>query len=204
MRKAKNFCKSCGGCCGPVPVTAKEKEIILLYMKNNNINPEKKSELDCKFLDENKRCSIYPVRPSVCKLFGGYINLRCPNYNGKYKDAVRPKEAPVARLNDLCLTIGLSSDVIVYNDINSAPEKENSPYDYRFKDLRVPKPISPDKGKKGKNCNVTACQLKDSAFYYNRSTRAYYCQECAEEINEVNGQEICVKVSEVGENHGRD
>ena len=103
MRKAKNFCKFCGGCCGPVPVTAKERDIILLYMKNNNINPVKKSELYCKFLDDNKKCSIYPARPSVCKLFGKYINLRCPNYNGKLKDAVRPKEIPVAMLNDLNL-----------------------------------------------------------------------------------------------------
>ena len=105
MRKAKNFCKSCGGCCGPVPITAKEKETILLYMKNNNLDPTKKTDLECKFLDEKKRCSIYLVRPSTCKLFGGYINLRCPHYNGKYKDAIRPKEAPVAMLNDLYLTM---------------------------------------------------------------------------------------------------
>ena len=44
MRKAKNFCKRCGGCCGPVPITAKEKEVILKYMKDNNLNPEKKSD----------------------------------------------------------------------------------------------------------------------------------------------------------------
>ena len=35
MRKAKNFCKGCGGCCGPVPITAKEKEVILKYMQDN-------------------------------------------------------------------------------------------------------------------------------------------------------------------------
>ena len=100
MRKAKNFCKGCGGCCGPVPVTAKEKDDILEYIRKNNINPVKKGELECNFL-VNSKCSIYAVRPLVCKLFGGYENLRCPNYKGKFKKAIRPKEIPVAMLNDL-------------------------------------------------------------------------------------------------------
>ena len=156
MRKAKNFCKGCGGCCGPVHITAKEKEVILKYMKDNNLNPEKKSDMDCKFLDENKKCMIYSVRPSVCKLFGPYINLRCPNYKKKYKDAIRPKEMPVARLNDLSLDArGLTNDVY-FDDGSIAKEKlyTPSPYDYRIEKCRTPKPISADKGKLGKNCNL--------------------------------------------------
>jgi len=39
-----------------------------------------------------------------------------------------------------------------------------------------------DKGKKGGRCNVTACQ-QPGAWYFNKCTRAYYCADCAIEIN---------------------
>lgn len=42
------------------------------------------------------------------------------------------------------------------------------------------------KGIKGGDCNVTQCQEPDSAFYFNKSTRKYYCAHCANEINKVN------------------
>lgn len=159
MRKAKNFCKGCGGCCGPVPITAKEKDVILKFMKDKNLNPKKKSDMECKFLDENKKCMIYSVRPSVCKLFGPYINLRCPNYNKKYKDPIRPKEMPVARLNDLEIeqVQGLTDDLCFFDEGDCVAKEKlytPSPYDYRFKKRRTPKPISADKGKLGKNCNL--------------------------------------------------
>ena len=38
------------------------------------------------------------------------------------------------------------------------------------------------KGVKGGNCNVTASQ-RPEAVYYNKSTKAYYCKSCADEIN---------------------
>jgi hypothetical protein len=42
-----------------------------------------------------------------------------------------------------------------------------------------------DKGLKNGSCNVTACQ-EPGAIYFNKSTRAYYCQDCAKEINKYN------------------
>ncbi len=41
------------------------------------------------------------------------------------------------------------------------------------------------KGLLNGNCNRTACQ-KPGATWYNKSTRAYYCEECAHEINRAN------------------
>jgi hypothetical protein len=40
-----------------------------------------------------------------------------------------------------------------------------------------------DKGIKGGSCNVTACQRPNSAVYFNKSTKRYYCAECAHHIN---------------------
>lgn len=40
----------------------------------------------------------------------------------------------------------------------------------------------PDKGRKGGSCNREACQ-RPGATWFNSSTRAWYCPECAEKIN---------------------
>lgn len=60
-------------------------------------------------------------------------------------------------------------------------------------------PNRDDKGKKGGACNVTSCQLPNSALWYNHSTQAYYCETCAKAINDSNradamrlyGHELC-------------
>jgi hypothetical protein len=45
----------------------------------------------------------------------------------------------------------------------------------------VQEKILPGKGLQGENCNRRACQ-RSGAYYFNKSTRAYYCQACAEMI----------------------
>ena len=60
------------------------------------------------------------------------------------------------------------------------------------------------KGAYKEECNRTACQKPNSAFYYNHSTREHYCRECAMAINEANygdsmrmfGHELCTYVKE--------
>lgn len=50
--------------------------------------------------------------------------------------------------------------------------------------------VSPEpnmKGVMGGNCNITACQAAE-AEYYNKATKKYYCENCAEEINWVGGR----------------
>jgi hypothetical protein len=42
--------------------------------------------------------------------------------------------------------------------------------------------LKADKGNKNGSCNVTACQ-QPGATYFNKSTRKYYCADCAEHIN---------------------
>lgn len=49
------------------------------------------------------------------------------------------------------------------------------------------------KGVKGGNCNVRMCQ-RPGADYYNKSTRKYYCADCAEEINWPGGREDTMRL----------
>lgn len=52
--------------------------------------------------------------------------------------------------------------------------------------LRQSKSESRGKGLFGQNCNVNACQVPASAFFYNTAMRAYYCLHCAEQIHKAN------------------
>ena len=77
-------CSQCGACCSNM-LWLSEKEIsrIKRYIKKHNIKEQKhiapavlveqpKLDLTCPFLNENKKtekCSIYPVRPAICRFF---------------------------------------------------------------------------------------------------------------------------------------
>lgn len=45
--------------------------------------------------------------------------------------------------------------------------------------------LKPDKGLLGGSCNRRACQ-RPGALWFNHSTRAHYCRECAHAINRAN------------------
>lgn len=71
-------CKQlCSEACGPVPLTKLELKRLgtpprrsLLSALGSELN------LECKFLD-GKLCSVYTVRPLVCRLFGAAEGLMC-------------------------------------------------------------------------------------------------------------------------------
>lgn len=75
-------CSQCGSCCSNLlPMTGKEVKKIHWYIKKHHIseskhqipcNDKKLLDLTCPFLDEsrpNEKCTIYPVRPQICKCF---------------------------------------------------------------------------------------------------------------------------------------
>ena len=70
-------CSNCGNCCVPyLPITTQEYKIIKRYIKKHNIKeirPRYEGDnvyISCPFRDyKNKRCTIYPVRPEVCRKF---------------------------------------------------------------------------------------------------------------------------------------
>lgn len=72
-------CSSCGNCCGRVlPLSKKEIDTIKNYIKKHNIKgkkhvfPYKNRPVDftCPFRDDAlKICTIYEVRPKICRKF---------------------------------------------------------------------------------------------------------------------------------------
>ncbi len=72
-------CSGCGECCSDfLPMTKTEIEVVKRYIKKHNIkefNAMPKvvtngMNMTCPFRDEKQKiCTIYPVRPSICKAF---------------------------------------------------------------------------------------------------------------------------------------
>jgi len=73
---------NCGKCCGPImPSLAEVRNVKdwcerhhLEYMDFLNITENG----DCPYLNSEKKCLIYPVRPFLCRILGVSIELPCP------------------------------------------------------------------------------------------------------------------------------
>lgn len=59
----------CGDCCGVVPATEDEFRSIRRFIEQKEIVPAASLDGTCP-LYQNGGCSIYPVRPLICRLFG--------------------------------------------------------------------------------------------------------------------------------------
>lgn len=76
-------CNHCHKCCGPI-IWFKIEEILMEnYMKKNKIENVKftteefrEHDMKCPFLKDD-RCSIYKVRPIICRLQGNVPDLPC-------------------------------------------------------------------------------------------------------------------------------
>ena len=92
-------CGSCVACCGPVPVSINELNVIKDYVRKmktkevKRLSKQKRSPMQCMFVDtKNKRCSIYEARPELCKKFGYVKGLPCPHFpdEATEKDNYKP------------------------------------------------------------------------------------------------------------------
>ncbi len=97
----------CGACCGPVPVTKSEAYEILGYMRRHGVTPKADhGPLQCALFD-GQRCTVHPVRPLLCRVFGHTPRLECSRgHNVNVGDefiaqAVRDNGRAVGMLNDL-------------------------------------------------------------------------------------------------------
>jgi hypothetical protein len=83
-------CKHCHACSGPI-IWFKPEDILMRdYMKKHGIDyvvwsteEFMKQGMRCPY-QKNDRCSIYPVRPIVCRLQGNIPELPCPNNTQGY------------------------------------------------------------------------------------------------------------------------
>jgi Fe-S-cluster containining protein len=79
-------CRSCTAkCCGPVAITRARFGMIREHLRNmphaerERLAKQKRGDLDCGFIDKaDHRCTIYPVRPWVCEVFGRTEGMVCP------------------------------------------------------------------------------------------------------------------------------
>lgn len=72
-------------CCGPVPVSKDRERRIRAYIsempenQRRRLSRQKRKTLDCGFIDlETGVCSIYAIRPHVCRMFGSTAGMQCP------------------------------------------------------------------------------------------------------------------------------
>jgi uncharacterized protein len=82
-----NQCKH--ECCGPVPISKdREKRILALIGEmtadqRKRLSRQKRETLDCGFIDlETSTCSIYSLRPHLCRFFGSTKGMQCPKVTG--------------------------------------------------------------------------------------------------------------------------
>ena len=80
----------CSACCGPVLMSRLEWKRIcdrLGYEPKGNFDAE---HLDCPMLKDG-RCSVYDIRPAICRLFGAvdYKMLECPK--GRRPERLMPE-----------------------------------------------------------------------------------------------------------------
>ncbi len=83
-------CINCNECCGPIIWFEPENLLIKDYLEKNNIDrivwtkeEFENNNMKCPYLKDN-RCSIYPVRPLVCRLQSVVSDLKCKqNINQK-------------------------------------------------------------------------------------------------------------------------
>ena len=72
--------EGCGECCGIHSWSFAEWLVITHWLGKHGMKELKaKSLLDpCPYLNESKKCTIYEVRPAICRLYGVVESLRCP------------------------------------------------------------------------------------------------------------------------------
>jgi len=78
-------CRNCGACCGIIPATPMEVREIEKWLQAHpgiaRAADSRENKTVCPFLTEAKRCAIYLVRPTICRLQGVTMGMDCRHGN---------------------------------------------------------------------------------------------------------------------------
>lgn len=66
---------ACSDACGPIAMTAGEWERIIRYKGHV---PQLRDKMTCPMLSPTGKCTVYTVRPYICRLWGTVKEMRCP------------------------------------------------------------------------------------------------------------------------------
>ena len=119
-------CESCGHCCGPLPLSDEEGKMVGEYLESKGVDMEsipKKPTLECPLLDDNRKCMIYEVRPTPCRLFGVWNHLKCAKTQARAKDIFNMGDEFIGLLYEYSEEMGAFSDVTHINTLGFSQEE---------------------------------------------------------------------------------
>lgn len=100
--------EGCSDCCGPIVMTKLEAHRIAARTGQKSVTTD--AHLKCSLLGSDGKCSVYDIRPAVCRVFGASESERlvCP-HGRKPGNPMTPSET--GALMDKVLTLGHGFDV---------------------------------------------------------------------------------------------
>lgn len=77
-RVPKIECKGlCSDSCGPIGCSSLERKLV--EDRSGRKLEAKGRRMDCAMLTANGRCSVYSIRPLICRIWGVVRAMRCPH-----------------------------------------------------------------------------------------------------------------------------
>jgi len=67
--------RKCQESCGPIVMSRREWERIIERIGYEPVGDE---TLICPLLDQHGRCTVYDIRPLICRLWGTVQKMKCP------------------------------------------------------------------------------------------------------------------------------
>lgn len=133
---------------------------------------------------------------ALTQSFGSRDDVRAAMYGARHDTdpyyARRDRSAEAAKLLGEAMINARGREAPGYQEDGSYIDRDGVRHSKAYMDnLQTNKPVLEGKGLKGQRCNRTACQA-EGAYWYNHSTRAYYCGTCADIINAANGKDSYV------------